>query len=65
MSPAELAAAHLALGDRDEGCRWLLRAGDDRCFELLALAVDPRFDDARDRPEVAALVARLRVTAPR
>lgn len=65
VSPAEFAAAHLALGDRDEGCRWLLRAGDDRCFELLALAVDPRFDDARDRPEVAALVARLRVTPPR
>ena len=65
VSPAELAAAHLALGARDEGCRWLLRAGDDRCFELLALAVDPRFDDARDRPEISALAARLRVTPPR
>jgi serine/threonine-protein kinase len=65
VSPIEFAAAHLALGDRDEGCRRLARAGDDRCFELLALAVDPRFDTVRDAPELAALTARLGLTTPR
>lgn len=65
VSPIEFAAAHLALGDREEGCRWLGRAGDDRCFELLALAVDPRFDTVRDAPELAALTARLGLTTPR
>lgn len=65
VSPIEFAAVHLALGDHEEGCRWLSRAGDDRCFELLALAVDPRFDSVRDAPELAALTTRLRLAAPR
>lgn len=65
VSPIEFAAVYLALGDRDEGCRWLARAGDDRCFELLALAVDPRFDAVRDAPELAALTARLHLAPPR
>lgn len=65
VSPIEFASVYLALGERDEGCRWIARAGDDRCFELLALAVDPRFDTVRDAPELAALTARLRLAAPR
>ena len=45
VSPFEFVTVHLAMGEFDESLRWLARACDDRCFELLALGVDPRFDD--------------------
>ncbi len=64
VSPFEFGLVYLALGDTDEGVRWLARACDDRCFELLALAVDPRFDDVRRSKAFAAIVAKLRLTAP-
>lgn len=64
VSPFEFGLVYLALGDTDEGVRWLARACDDRCFELLALAVDPRFDDVRQSKAFAAIVAKLRLTAP-
>lgn len=64
VSPFEFAVAHLALGDVDEGLRWLGRARDDRCFELLSLAVDPRFDAWRHRPEFAGVTAKIGLAAP-
>lgn len=64
VSPFEFGPVYLALGAREEGFRWLARACDDRCFELLALAVDPRFDDVRTAPELAAIVGKLGLTAP-
>jgi tetratricopeptide (TPR) repeat protein/TolB-like protein len=64
VSPFEFGLAYLALGETAEGFRWLARACDDRCFELLALAVDPRFDHIRRSKELAAIVAKLRLTAP-
>lgn len=64
VSPFEFGLVYLALGETEEGIRWLVRACDDRCFELLALAVDPRFDDVRRSKAFAAIVAKLRLTAP-
>ncbi len=64
VSPFEFVAAHLAMGDRDEGFRWLARACDDRCFELLSLGVDPRFDALRAAPEFTAAIGRIRLAAP-
>lgn len=64
VSPFDVATVHLALGDHAEGLRWLGRACDDRCFELLALAVDPRFDALRRTPDFAAATAKLKVSAP-
>lgn len=64
VSPFDVATVHLALGDIEEGLRWLARAADDRCFELLALAVDPRLDALRGTPAFAAATAKVKVIAP-
>jgi len=64
VSPFEFGLVYLALGETHEGVRWLARACDDRCFELLALAVDPRFDDVRESKALTAIVSKLRLTAP-
>jgi serine/threonine-protein kinase len=59
VSPVDFAWIHLALGDLDEGFRWLAKAAADRCFDLIAIKVDPRFDPYRDDPRFAALVKQL------
>jgi TolB-like protein/tetratricopeptide (TPR) repeat protein len=64
VSPFDIATVYLALGDRTEGLAWLTRACDDRCFELLALAVDPRFDGLRRLPTFVAATAKVKVSPP-
>jgi TolB-like protein/Flp pilus assembly protein TadD len=64
VSPFEFVTVHLAMGEFEEGLRWLARACDDRCFELLALGVDPRFDAVRATPAFAAATARIPLVAP-
>jgi TolB-like protein/Flp pilus assembly protein TadD len=44
VSPFELASVHFALGQADIGFEWLKKAFQDRCFELISINVDPRFD---------------------
>ena len=64
VSPFDFVLVHLGMGELDEGLRWLAKACDDRCFELLALAVDPRFDALRASAEFAATTSRVRLGAP-
>ena len=59
VSPFEYVAVHFALGDINKGFSWLAKACDDRCFELLALKVDPRFESLRNEPRFAAAIARV------
>jgi serine/threonine-protein kinase len=59
VSPFELAAIHLALGQREEGFRWLSRAFQDRCFELICLRVDPRWESLRGDSQFRALFEQL------
>jgi serine/threonine-protein kinase len=59
VSPFELAAIHLALGQRDEGFQWLSRAFQDRCFELICLRVDPRWESLWGDPQFRALFEQL------
>jgi hypothetical protein len=61
VSPFEFVTIYLALGKVEQGYRWLTRACDDRCFELLALKVDPRFEDLRDDPRFRAAIRRVGV----
>ncbi|MGH9487731.1 MAG: tetratricopeptide repeat protein [Terriglobales bacterium] len=61
VSPFFFASIHLALGQTDEGFRWLTRACEDRCFELLFLNLDPRFDTVRQDPRFNAVVTRLKL----
>ena len=59
VSPVEFMTLSFAAGDSDAGYRWLTKAGDDRCFDLLALKVDPRFDVLRDDPRYLAVASRI------
>jgi len=59
VSPFEFVALHFALGDVGNGYQWLVKACDDRCFEFLALKVDPRFDPLRDDRRFAEVSRRV------
>ena len=64
VSPFEFVALHFALGDIETGYQWLVKACDDRCFEFLALQVDPRFDQLRDDARFTAVSRRVASTSP-
>jgi serine/threonine-protein kinase len=59
VSPFEFLTIHFALGDLELGYAWLATACTDRCFELLALDVDPRFDSLRDDERFVAFTRRV------
>jgi serine/threonine-protein kinase len=59
VSPFEFVTLHFALGDSESGYRWLVKACDDRCFEFLALRVDPRFDPLRNDRRFATVARRV------
>ena len=59
VSPFDFASIQFGLGALDLGFQWLNRACDDRCFELLALVVDPRFDVLRHDRRLGALAKRV------
>ena len=48
VSPVEFMAAAFAADDLESGFRWMTKACDERCFEMLTLKADPRFDGLRD-----------------
>jgi serine/threonine-protein kinase len=59
VSPFELASIHFALGRTDEGFQWLAKAFQDRCFELITLRVDPRWESLRGNPRFHKLFDQL------
>ena len=59
VSPVEFMTTAFAAGDRDSGFRWLTKACDERCFEMITLKVDPRFDAIGDDPRFAAAARRV------
>jgi tetratricopeptide (TPR) repeat protein len=59
VSPFELASIHLALGETDEGFKWLEKAVQDRCFELISIKVDPRFDAFKNDPRFISVFSHL------
>lgn len=59
VSPFELASLHFALGQVEPGFEWLTRAYQDRCYELVSIRVDPRFDSLRGYPMFASLASKL------
>lgn len=59
VSPVEFMTTALASGDREGGFRWLAKACDERCFEMIALNADPRYDSIRTDRRFAQAVARV------
>ena len=59
VSPVEFMTTAFAAGDRDAGYRWLKQACDERCFEMLALKVDPRFESIGDDARFHAVANRV------
>ena len=59
VSPFELASFHFVLGQTDEGFRWLAKAFQDRCFELISLRVDPRLQSVKGDPRFQSLFSQL------
>lgn len=59
VSPFELASLHFALGQADEGFEWLAKAFQDRCFEVISLRVDPRWESLRGNPRFHKLFDQL------
>ncbi len=59
VSPFDFASIHFALGQSDSAFNWLDRACQDRCFELLSIDVDPRFDAIRNHPRFPAVASQL------
>ncbi len=59
VSPFELAALHFALDQIEEGFHWLTKAFQDRCFELICLRVDPRWESLRKNPRFHRLYEQL------
>ena len=56
MLPANLA---VALGDRERSLRWLNRALEQRCPQLVYLAVDPQYDILRPDDRFQRLLERI------
>ena len=59
VSPFELASIHFALGQMDDGFLWLTKAFQDRCFELICLRVDHRWESLRDNARFQRLFDQL------
>ena len=65
VSPFELASLHFTLGHTDEGFQWLAKAFQDRCFELISLRVDPRWESLRENPRFHKLFDQLGLPSAR
>ena len=59
ISPFEVALIYFALGRKEEAFERLTRAYQDRCFELITIKVDPRFDSVRSDPRFTSLFRQL------
>jgi serine/threonine-protein kinase len=59
VSPFQMASIYSALGQHDLGFRWLNKACQARCFELISLKVDPRFDLLKDDRRFAAVAKQV------
>lgn len=60
VSPFEFSSVFFALDETERALEWLRKAFRDRCFELIALNVDPRFDRIRGDARFKVLAAGLK-----
>ena len=61
IKPSSIAPVYLALGDLDEGFRWLDRAVDEHDPVLCWLKLDSTFAPARNDPRFKVLLKKVRL----
>jgi len=61
VSPYSFALIYIGLKDRENAFKWLEKGFAERAPALSNLKMDPLFDDLRDYPRFAALLAKLRL----
>ena len=59
VSSFEPAMIYLSLGDLDRGFECLVKAQEERCFDLISMNVDPRFDSVRDDARWKAIASQI------
>ena len=59
VSPFDFALVHLGLGDKDAFFEFLELAYRSRCYELVPIQVDPKFDAVRNDPRFSKMLRRL------
>jgi eukaryotic-like serine/threonine-protein kinase len=59
VSSYEIGLIHLALGERDEGFRYLEKSFEERSAWLVYLPLEPRLDPFRSDPRLADLIRRV------
>jgi TolB-like protein/Tfp pilus assembly protein PilF len=59
VSPFDFALVHLGLGELDSFFEWLELAYRARCYELVAMRVDPKFDGVRGDQRFVKMLRRL------
>jgi TolB-like protein/Flp pilus assembly protein TadD len=59
VSAYHVATVHIALGETDEGFRWLATAREEQSPWIGYLRVDPRLDSVRDDPRLDAILSQV------
>lgn len=59
VSPFEMASIHFALGQVEQGFQLLSKAYADRCFEVISIKTDPKFDSFRRDARFVSLFDQL------
>lgn len=59
VSPFDFACIRFVLKQEDLGFKWLNRAYRDRCFEMIALRFDPRFDVVRSDKRLETIARQM------
>jgi TolB-like protein/Flp pilus assembly protein TadD len=56
VSPFDTALVYMGLGEKDRAFEWLDKALAERCYEMVWLKVDPRWDVLRADPRFASML---------
>jgi tetratricopeptide (TPR) repeat protein len=59
ISPFDTALIYFALDRIDEGFERLAKSFQDRCYDLVTVKVDPRFDSVKKDPRFATLIRKI------
>jgi lipopolysaccharide biosynthesis regulator YciM len=62
VAPYDIAVVYAGLGDKDETFRWLEAGYREKCFWMVWLKIDPRFEAIRGDPRYQDLLRRMHLT---